>query len=86
MSREKIRGQIKEIICKVTGLEEDEIADSASFQDELELDSLALIEIAVEVAFSYKLKLKEEEMVQLKTLDDAVELVIAKQSEAEAAA
>ena len=86
MDRETIRNQVKDIICTVTGFEPEEIGDSASFRDELELDSLALIEIAVEVGFTYKLKLKEVEMVQLTTLDDAIDMVIAKQKDAGAVA
>lgn len=86
MNRDEIRDQVKELICKVTGFEPDEIADSASFRDELELDSLALIEIAVEVGYTYKLKLTEEEMVTLTNLDDAVEMVVTKLGEAEAVA
>lgn len=86
MNRDEIRNEIKNLICKVTGFEAEEIGDSASFRDELELDSLALIEIAVEVGYTYKLKLTEEEMVKLGTLDDAVEMVVAKLTEAEAVA
>jgi acyl carrier protein len=86
MNKDKIREEIKNLICKVTGFELDEIEDSASFREQLELDSLALIEIAVEVGYTYKLKLTEEEMVTLATLDDAVSLVAAKLAETEAVA
>lgn len=86
MNRDEIREEIKKLICKVTGYEPEEIGDSASFRDELELDSLALIEIAVEVGYTYKLKLTEEEMVTLATLDDAVEMVVSKLAESEAVA
>jgi acyl carrier protein len=86
MNREMIRDQIKELICKVTGFEPEEISDVVSFRDDLELDSLALIEIAVEVGYSYGLKLSEKEMMQLQTLDDAVEMVVTKMDEAKAVA
>ncbi len=86
MNRDEIREKVKALICKVTGFETDEIGDSASFQDDLELDSLALIEIAVEVGYAYKLKLTEEEMLQLKTLDDAVQMVSEKLDETDAEA
>jgi len=86
MNRDEIRDQVKQLICKVTGFEPDEIGDSASFREDLDLDSLALIEIAVEVGYSYKLKLTEEEMVTLATVDDAVEMVATKLAEAEAVA
>ena len=82
MNREEIRTEVKKLIGKVTGLDPEEIGNSASFRDDLELDSLAMIEIAVDVAYAYKLELTEEEMAGLQTLDEAVEMVIAKQADA----
>lgn len=84
MDREEIRAEVKRLIGKVTGLDPEEVPDSASFSEDLELDSLAMIEIAVEVAYAYKLELTEDEMAGLHNLDEAVEMVIAKQAEAEA--
>jgi acyl carrier protein len=86
MDRQEIRAEVKRLIGKVTSLEPDEIADSATFREDLELDSLAMIEIAVEVGFAYKLKMSEEEMAQLKGIDDAVEMVVTKLANAEHAA
>lgn len=82
MNRDEIRAEIKNLIAKVTGLDPEEIPDAASFSDDLELDSLAMIEIAVDVAYAYKLQMSEEEMASLRTLDEAVEMVVAKQAEA----
>ena len=83
MDREEIRAEVKRLIGKVTSLDPEEIPDTASFRDDLELDSLAMIEIAVEVAYAYKLQLTEEEMAGLQNLDEAIEMVIAKQTAAE---
>lgn len=83
MNRDEIRAEVKRLIGKVTSLDPDEIPDTANFRDDLELDSLAMIEIAVEVGFAYKLRLTEEEMAELKGLEDAVEMVAAKMAEAE---
>ena len=82
MNRDEVRAEVKRLIGKVTSLDPEEIPDTATFRDDLELDSLAMIEIAVEVGFAYKLRLSEEEMAQLKGLEDAVEMVVKKQAEA----
>lgn len=81
MDRDEIRQVIKGLIAKVTDLSPDEIADNASFRDDLELDSLAMIEIAVHVDHAYKLRLSEDEMGTLATVDDAINMVIKKQTE-----
>jgi len=86
MDREEIRQVVKGLIAKVTDLPTDKIADNASFRDDLELDSLALIEISVHVDHAYKLRLTEEEMSSLATVEDAVNMVIKKHTEQGSAA
>ena len=86
MDREEIRQVVKGLIAKVTDLPVDKIADNASFREDLELDSLALIEISVHVDHAYKLRLTEEEIGSLATIDDAVNMVIKKQTQQGSAA
>jgi acyl carrier protein len=67
--------QIKEIIANTAGIDIGDIDEKTSFVDDLELDSLTLLEIAVNVDYEYDLKLSEEEMGQIGTLGGAVALV-----------
>jgi acyl carrier protein len=59
----------------------EEIADNASFGTDLELDSLAMIEIAVHVEYTYKFKLSPEEMGSIRSVEDAVAMVLKKKAE-----
>ena len=86
MDRNEVNQTVKELICKVTGLEIEEIGDTDSFRDDMELDSLALIEIGVEVDYAYKLRLSEDEMATLRKVDEAVDLVLKKMAEKESTA
>lgn len=81
MDREEIRRVVKGLIGKVSDLVPEEIADNASFRDDLDLDSLAMIEIGVHVEHAWKLRLSEDEMGSLASVEDAVNLVIKKQAE-----
>ncbi len=72
----EIRAKIKEIISNVTSIEPAEIADNASFIDDLELDSLSLMEIGVDVDFEFKLGVPEERLQELRTVQDSVDLVL----------
>lgn len=72
---EAIRLRIKEIIAGVTGIPVEEIGDSASLVDELDLDSLSLMEVGVDVDYEYRLGLPEEDLQKIGSVEDAVKLV-----------
>lgn len=76
MDTNDIRVKVKEIISNVTNIDIEDIADDASFVEDLQLDSLSLLEIGVDVDYEYKLGVPEEELGQLRTVADAVDLVV----------
>ena len=81
LTAEEIRTRIKALISNVTSIPVDEIPDEASFRDDLDLDSLSLLEIAVDMDYEFQLGLPEEELQGLATLKDSVELVQARLQE-----
>lgn len=81
METEAIRGKIKEIISTVTGIPVASIDDEASYRDDLDLDSLSMLEIGVDVDYAFQLGLAEEAMQEIHTVADAVELVLRHQRE-----
>ena len=76
MNVDEIRDKIKEIVANVTSLDPREIADDASFVDDLQLDSLSLLEIGVDVDYEFKLDVPEERLQELRTVQDSVDLVV----------
>src|SRR6056297_3560573 len=80
-----IRTRVKEIIANVTGIPVEEIGDADHLVDDLDLDSLSLMEIGVDVDYEYRLGLPEETLQGIRKVDDAVQLV-RRQLEARAAA
>lgn len=75
MNRQEMTLKIKQIIADVADLEVDEIADDAHFIDDLELDSLSLLEIGVDVDYEFKLGVTEERLSKLRTIPETVSLV-----------
>ena len=75
MDVDAIRPKVKEAISQVTGISIDQIPDSASYEGDLGLDSLAILEIAVNVESEFKFQATEEEMASIKTVEDTVGLV-----------
>ena len=72
---EEIRARIKDVISNVTSIDPKEIGDHASFVEDLQLDSLSLLEIGVDVDYEFKLGVPEEKLGELRTVHDAVVLV-----------
>jgi len=81
----EIRSTIKKIIAKTTNIQPESISDTASFRDDLGLDSLATLEIGIDVDYQFKLNLPEEEMEKIRTVEDAVVLVVRRLAEKETA-
>lgn len=75
MERIEIREKIKDIIANVAGLSREKIGDEDSLRDDLALDSLSLLEIGVDVDYSFQLNLPDERYKELATLPQMVDLV-----------
>ena len=75
VSQEEIIAGIAEIIEEVTGIEPSEITPEKSFVDDLDIDSLSMVEIAVQVEDRFGVKVPDEELANLKTVGDAVDYV-----------
>jgi len=76
MQASEIRSQIKQIIASVAGLDPAKIPDRATLREELNLDSLSLLEIGVEVDFAFRLNLPDQNYKEIQSLDDMVDLVL----------
>lgn len=76
MEEAPIRRKIKEIISNITSLPVAEIEDQARFREDLDLDSLALLEIGVDVDYEFRLKLADEELQRIGSVDEAVALAM----------
>ena len=75
MEAAAIREQIKTHISTITGIPVGQIADSASYVDDLGLDSLSMLELSVNLEYSFKIKLPLERLPELRTIDDSVRIV-----------
>jgi acyl carrier protein len=76
MEPRAITNIIKEIIAKVTGCSPEGISDSARFVDDLGLDSLAILEIAVDVENTFKIRATDQELQSIRSIQDSVALIV----------
>lgn len=72
VTQEEIIAGIAEIIEEVTGIEPSEITPEKSFVDDLDIDSLSMVEIAVQTEDKYGVKIPDEDLAGLRTVGDVV--------------
>ena len=68
---------IRQILVEQLGVEPDEVREEASFQEDLNADSLDLVELIMEMEDRFKLKIPDEDAEKISTVGDAVDYVIA---------
>jgi acyl carrier protein len=75
VSQQEIIAGIAEIIEEVTGIEPSEITPEKSFVDDLDIDSLSMVEIAVQTEDKYGVKIPDEDLAGLRTVGDVVNYI-----------
>jgi acyl carrier protein len=75
MSTDEIRARVKKSISMITNISFDEISDTASYKDDLQLDSLTILEIAVDAEYQFQVKLSDDDLGEIRTVDDTVRMV-----------
>ncbi|MEU8900547.1 meromycolate extension acyl carrier protein AcpM [Nocardia sp. NPDC048505] len=75
ITQEAIVAGIAEIVEEVTGIEAAEVTSEKLFVDDLEIDSLSLVEIAVQLEDKYGAKIPDEDLASLRSVGDAVAYV-----------
>ncbi|MEV3935824.1 MULTISPECIES: acyl carrier protein [Glycomyces] len=75
MSRDEIREGLSDILEEVAGVNPDDVADGKSFTDDLDVDSLAMVEVVVAAEEKFGVKIPDDEVANLKTVGDAVSFI-----------
>jgi acyl carrier protein len=75
MNAEAIRTAIVESVNRITGIAPGDIQDSSTYRDDLGLDSLSMLELTVDLEYAFKIKVPEERLQSLQTVQDTIALV-----------
>ncbi len=75
MTTNNVEQEIISIISDVSGFEPEEIKPDINLQNELEIDSIKAIEITVAIEKKFKIRVRDEDVPNITTLRQAVELV-----------
>ena len=78
-TREEIHERVKEVLVEQLGIEESQITDEASFQEDLDADSLDLVELIMELEDQFGVKISDEDAQTIQTVGQAVDYIAAHQ-------
>lgn len=75
MSTEEIRAALADIVNEVAGIPADDVLLDKSFTDDLDVDSLSMVEVVVEAEEKFGVRIPDNEVKNLKTVGDAVSYI-----------
>jgi acyl carrier protein len=75
MERSEIESKLTDLLVDELGIERDAIALDAKFEEDLDVDSLGVVELLMALEDNFGVKIPDEEAEQITTVGEAVDLV-----------
>ncbi|MCY9784570.1 acyl carrier protein [Nocardiopsis sp. NPDC050513] len=74
-SEQEILTGLGEIIEEIVGTEPSEVTPEKSFVDDLDIDSLSMVEIAVAAQDKFGVEIPDDQLKDLKTVQDVITFI-----------
>jgi acyl carrier protein len=78
MDREEVLSAIQGVAAEVLSVDPDQVTEEARFKEDLDADSLDLVELVMALEENFDISVPEEELEGVNTVGQAVDLVMTK--------
>lgn len=75
MTQAEILAGLSEIIDEIAGVPAEEVTPEKTFVDDLDIDSLSMVEIAVAAQDKFGVEIPDDQLKDLKTVQDVIDYV-----------
>jgi acyl carrier protein len=79
-SREEVIETMKDVLASELGVEADKVTGDARFKEDLDADSLDLVEVVLALEEKFGIEISDDQIAGVKTVGEAADLVISKQT------
>ncbi len=76
LSHNEVLDGIKEIVEEVAGVSPSDIELHKNFTDDLDVDSLSMVEVVVAAEERFGIKIPDDEVTKMATVGDAVDFIV----------
>jgi len=76
MTQQEILTGLSEIIDEIAGVPADQVSPEKTFVDDLDIDSLSMVEIAVAAQDKFGVEIPDDKLKDLKTVQDVIDYVV----------
>ncbi|WP_169950683.1 acyl carrier protein [Microbispora sp. H11081] len=75
LTEQEILAGLGKIINEITGIPADEVTPEKNFVDDLDIDSLSMVEIAVAAQDEFGVEIPDDQLKHLKTVKDVISFI-----------
>jgi acyl carrier protein len=75
-TQDEVLTGLAEIVNEIAGIPNEDVQLDKSFTDDLDVDSLSMVEVVVAAEERFDVKIPDDEVKNLKTVGDAVKYII----------
>jgi acyl carrier protein len=79
-AKEDVVETMKEVLASELNVDQEKVTVDARFKEDLDADSLELVEVVMALEEKFGIEIQDDEVAGLKTVGEAVDLVLAKQA------
>lgn len=76
MTRDEVLERVRAHLSEELGIESADVEEGSRFKEDLEADSLDLVELVMELEDRYGIRITDEQAEQIKTVGQAIDFVL----------